>query len=150
MRRFPTSHSRGTIEFLAAFMMAGSIAFLITGMMTKHTLAQDTEKTSDLVVRVAVFSNDQGRLEAYRDFVDGHLFPTLRTIPGYVGAFLGQEADSGQVISLSFWRSETAAVAGEEAVGRAIRALPQGSAPRPSKVEKYIVEYRDIKESLSR
>jgi hypothetical protein len=39
---------------------------------------------------------------------------------------------------------------GEEAVGRAIRELPQGSAPRPTKVEKYVVEYRDIKESLLR
>ena len=38
-------------------------------------------------------------------------------------------------------------MAGEEAVGRAIRALPQGSAPRPSTGNKeYIVEYRDIKE----
>jgi hypothetical protein len=33
---------------------------------------------------------------------------------------------------------------------RAIRALPQGSAPRPSKVEKYVVEHRDIKEPLLR
>ena len=39
--------------------------------------------------------------------------------------------------------------AGEEAVGRVIRALPRGSAPRPSKVEK-VVEYRDLKEPLSK
>lgn len=44
---------------------------------------------------------------------------------------------------------EADAVAGEEAVGRAVRALPQGSAPRPSNVEKFVIEYRDIKEPLS-
>jgi len=99
---------------------------------------------------LAVFSNDQGRLDHYRDFIDGHLFPTLRAVPGYVGAFLGRDASSGQLISLSFWRSEADAVAGEEAVGRAIRGLPQGSAPRPSKVEKYVVEYRDLQEPLSK
>ena len=135
---------------LVALTMAASIAFLLMGAMTRHTLAQDKEKTSALVVRVAVFSNGQGRLEDYRDFVDGHLFPTLRSVPGYMGTFLGRDANSGQLISLSFWRGEADAVAGEEAVGRAIRALPQGSAPRPSKVEKYVVEYRDIKEPLSK
>jgi hypothetical protein len=135
---------------LIAVAMAAFIAVLIMSAMTRHALAQDEEKTSALVVRVAIFSNGQGRLEDYRDFVDGHLFPTLRTVPGYVGTFLGRDANSGQLISLSFWRGEADAVAGEEAVGRAIRALPQGSAPRPSKVEKYVIEYRDIKEPLSR
>ena len=134
---------------LVALTMAASVAFLIMGVMTGHILAQDKEKTSALVVRVAVFSNEQGRLDDYRDFLNGHLFPTLRSVPGYVGTFLGRDASSGQLISLSFWRGEADAVAGEEAVGRAIRALPQGSAPRPSKVEKYVVEYRDIKEPLS-
>ena len=135
---------------LVALTIAACVAFLIMGVMTRHILAQDEEKTSALVVRVAVFSNGQGRLEDYRDFFDGHLFPTLRSVPGYVGTFLGRDANSGQLISLSFWRGEADAVAGEEAVGRAIRALPQGSAPRPSKVEKYVVEYRDIKEPLSK
>ena len=134
---------------LVALTMATSVALLIMGVMTRHTLAQNREKTSALVVRVAVFSNEQGRLDDYRDFVDGHLFPALRSVPGYVGTFLGRDANSGQLISLSFWRSEADAVAGEDAVGRAIRGLPQGSAPRPSKVEKYVVEYRDIKEPLS-
>ena len=115
-------------------------------VMTGHSSAQD--KTSPLVARVAVFSNDQGRLDDYRDFIAAHLFPTLRSVPGYVGAFLGRGANSGQFISVSFWRSEADAVTGEEAVGRAIRALPQGSAPRPSSVEKYVIDYRDIKESL--
>jgi heme-degrading monooxygenase HmoA len=133
---------------LVAMTMASFSAFLIVVMM-RYVSAQDT-RTSPLVVRVAVFSNHQGRLDDYRDFVDGHLFPTLRTVPGYVGTFLGRDADSGQLISLSFWRSEADAMTGEEAVGRAIRALPQGSAPRPTKVEKYVVEYRDIKEPLSK
>jgi len=135
---------------LVALTIAASVAFLIMGVMTRHIFAQDKEQTSALVVRVAVFSNEQGRLDDYRDFFDGHLFPTLRSVPGYVGTFLGRDASSGQLISLSFWRGEADAVAGEEAVGRAIRALPQGSAPRPSKVEKYVVEYRDIKEPLSK
>ena len=133
---------------LIALTMASFSAFLIVSVMTKYLSAQD--KTSPLVVRVAVFSNDQGRLDDYRDFVNGHLFPTLRTVPGYVGTFLGRDASNGQLISLSFWRSEADAVTGEEAVGRAIRALPQGSAPRPSRVEKYVVEYRDLKEPLSK
>ena len=117
--------------------------------MTRHVFAQDKEKTS-LVMRIAVFAKEQGRLDEYQDFIDGHLFPALRAAPGYVGIFLGRDATSGQLISVSFWRSEDEAVTGEEAVGRAIRALPQGSAPRPSKVEKYVVEYRDIKEPLSK
>ena len=133
---------------VVALTMAGSIAFLIMGAMARHTFAQYQQKTSALVVRVAVFSNDQGQLDHYRDFIDNHLFPTLRAVPGYVGTFLGRDASSGQLISLSYWRSEADAAAGEEAVGRAIRGLPQGSAPRPSKVEEYIVEYRDLKEPL--
>src|SRR5262245_34488574 len=131
---------------IIALTIAGFTAFLIVEVMTNHIAAQDTT-TSPLVVRVAVFSNDQGRLEDYRGFIEGHLFPTLRTVPGYVGTLLGREPNGGQLISLSFWHSEAAARTGEEAVGSAIRALPPGSAPRPTKVEKYVVEYRDIKET---
>jgi hypothetical protein len=129
-------------------MLVSFTAFMIVEAMATHRAAQ--EKTSPLVVRVAVFSNDQGRLDEYRAFIQGHLFPTLRTVPGYVGTFLGRDANSGQLISLSFWRNETNAVAGEEAVGRAIRGLPPGSAPRPSKVEKYIVEHSDLNEPFLR
>jgi len=131
-----------------ALTIAGSIAFLIMGALARHTFAQSPQ-TSALVLRVAVFSNDQGRLDQYRDFIDGHLFPTLRAVPGYVGAFIGRDPSSGQLISLSFWRSDADAMAGEEAVGRTIRGLPQGSAPRPSKVERYVLEYRDLREQLS-
>jgi hypothetical protein len=134
---------------VVALTIAGSIAFLIMGALARHTFAQ-SQQTSALVVRVAVFSNDQGRLDHYRDFIGGHLFPTLRAVPGYVGIFLGRDPSSGQLISLSFWRSEADAMAGEEAVGRAIRGLPQGSAPRPSKIERYVVEYRDLREQLSK
>ena len=123
--------------------VAGSIAFLMMAVLTTRTIARDNEKTSPLVVRVASFSADQGALRDRRDFVEGHLFPTLRTIPGYVGTFLGRDPKSGQLISLSFWRSEEAAVAGEAAVRRVIDSLPPGSAPRPSNVTKYVVEYRD-------
>lgn len=130
--------------------IAAGIAFVIASVMTGDTVAQGPEKTPPLVVRVAVFSADQGRLDAYREFVDAHLFPTLRTVPGYVGTFLGRDTNGGQLISLSFWRSEADAAAGEDAVGRAIRALPPGSAPRPSRVEKYVVESRDIKEPISK
>ena len=108
------------------------------------------EGTPPLVVRIAVFSADQGRLDDYRDFVDRHLFPALRSVPGYVGTFLGRNPRDGQLVSLSFWRSEADAVAGEEAVGRAIRALPPGSAPKPSKVGKYVIEYRDLVASFSK
>ena len=132
-----------------ALTMASFSVLLIVYVMTRHISAQDT-RTSPLVVRVAVFSNDQRQLDDYRAFVDGHLFPTLRTVPGYVGTLLGRDPNGGQLISLSFWHSETAAMTAEEAVGRVIRALPQGSAPRPTKVEKYVVEYRDIKEPLSK
>jgi hypothetical protein len=89
-------------------------------------------------------------LDDYRAFLERHLFPTLRIVPGYAGTFLGRDPNSGQLISLSFWHSEADAVRGEEAVGRAIRGLPQGSAPRPSNVVKYVIEYRDIKETLSK
>jgi hypothetical protein len=136
-------------SILAAFTMAGLIALSIMDVMTRHVFAQDTEKSS-LVMRIAVFAKDQGQLDNYRDFIEGHLFPTLRAAPGYVSTFLGRDSSSGQLISVSFWRSEDEAVAGEEAVGRAISAIPHGSAPRPSKVEKYVVEYRDIKEPLSK
>jgi hypothetical protein len=78
--------------------MAVSAAFLIRGVITRQTLAQDKKKTAGLVVRVAVFSNEQGRLDDYRDFFDGHLFPTLRSVPGYVATFLGRDANSGQLI----------------------------------------------------
>jgi heme-degrading monooxygenase HmoA len=125
------------------FAVAMAVVFLVTGVMTKHTLAQ-REDMPPLAVRVAVFAADQGQLDDYRDFIDDHLFPTLRTVPGYVGAFLGRDANSGQLISLSFWRSEKAAAAGEEAVGREIRSLPPGSAPKPFRIEKYVIQYRDL------
>ena len=136
-------------RIVVSLTIAGSLAFLIVSALTRPTFAQ-SQQTSALVVRVAMFSNDQKRLDQYRDFIDGHLFPTLRAVPGYVGTFLGRDPSSGELISLSFWRSEADAVAGEEAVGRAIRGLPQGSAPRPSKVERYVVEYRDLREQLSK
>ena len=44
---------------LVALTMVASLAFLIMAVMTRQTLAQDKEKTSALVVRVAVFSNEQ-------------------------------------------------------------------------------------------
>jgi hypothetical protein len=131
----------------AALTLACFVTFLIAISITAHGSAQSKEQTSELVVRVAVFSPDQGGLHDYRDFIDGHLFPTLRAVPGYVGTFLGRDAYSGQFISLSFWRSEVDAAAGEQAVGRAIGSLPRGAAPRPSKVDRYVIEYRDLKES---
>jgi hypothetical protein len=132
--------------FFAGLTMAASMAFLALFVMTRHTLAQDKEKTSPpLVVRVAVFPADQVALRDRSDWIDGHLFPILRTVPGYVGTFLGRDPDSGQLISLSFWENTAAARAGEEAVGRVVRSLPEGTAPRPSKVEKYVVEYRHLK-----
>ena len=136
--------------FFVFLSMAAGITLLIASGVTGYSLARGQETTPPLVVRVAVFSADQGSLDAYRDFIEGHLFPTLRTVPGYVGTFLGRDTNSGQLISLSFWRSDADAAAGEDAVGRAIRALPQGSAPRPARVEKYVVEARDIKEPISK
>ena len=127
-----------------ALTIATAIALLIMAVMTERTIAQNNEKASSLVVRVASFSPDQGTLRDRRDFIESHLFPTLRTVPGYVGTFLGHDPRSGQSISLSFWRSEEAAVAGETAVRGVINSLPPGSAPRPSNVVKYVVEYRDL------
>jgi hypothetical protein len=110
----------------------------------------ENQSHSPLVVRVAVFAADQLRPDLYRDFVESHLFPTLRSSPGYAGVFLGRDPHSGQLISLSFWRSEADAVAAEEAVGRTVRALPPGSAPRPSQVLKYVVEFRDVPGSFAK
>lgn len=124
--------------------MATAAALLIVMVPTQPGFAQVPTGTSPLVVRVAWFPADQGTLGDYRSWINGHLFPTLRTVPGYKGTFLGREPNGGQLLSLSFWDSETAAVAAEEAVGRILRSLPAGTAPRPSKAEKYVVEYRDI------
>lgn len=124
--------------------MATAIALLIVIVTTRPGVAQLRTSTSPLVVRVASFPADQGSLGDYRSWINGYLFPTLRTVPGYKGTFLGRDPNGGQLLSLSFWESEAAAVAGEEAVGRTLRSLPAGTAPRPSKVEKYVVEYRDI------
>ncbi|HET9396052.1 MAG TPA: antibiotic biosynthesis monooxygenase, partial [Nitrospiraceae bacterium] len=99
--------SLATRKSIVVFLsIAAGIAFLVASVMTGYALAQGPENTPPLVVRVAVFSADQGRLDAYREFVNGHLFPTLRTVPGYVGTFLGRDTNGGQLISLSFWRSE--------------------------------------------
>ena len=117
--------------------------------VTKHAVGQDKEKTSPLVMRVAVFPADQDRPDKYQPFV-GDLFRTLRDVHGYVATFIGRDAQTGRMISVSFWQSETDAGAGEEAVGRRIRALPPGSAPHPSDVTKYVVEYRDLKGELSK
>jgi len=117
--------------------------FLMMSAMTNHVLGQDREKEPPLVMRVAVFSADQDRPDKYQPFV-GDLFRTLQGVPGYVGTFLGRDAHTGQMISVSLWRNEADAVAGEAAVGERIRVLPPGSAPRPSNVTKYVVEFRDV------
>ena len=134
---------------VAATTAALTAVMIMSIITARHTRAQG-KQSSPLVVRVAVFSSDQGGLDDYQDFIDGHLFPTLRTVPGYVATFIGRDTGGGQLISLCFWRSESVAAAGEDAVSRAIRALPPGSAPRPSKVEKYVVESRDIKVPIAR
>lgn len=107
-----------------------------------------TNSSSSLVVRVASFSADQGSAKDYRDWIYGHLFPTLRAIPGYVGTFLGRDPIGGQLISISFWHSEEAAVAGEQAVRRVLGTLPAGTAPSPSQVMKYVIQYRDVNEPV--
>ena len=127
-----------------ALTMATAIALLIVIVTTRPGFAQAGTRTSPLIVRVASFPAGQGTLGDYRSWIDDHLFPTLRKVPGYRGTFLGRNPDGGQLLSLSFWESGAAAVEGEEAVGRVLRSLPMGTAPRPSKVEKYVVEYRDI------
>ena len=131
-----------TLTFVT-LAMATAIALLVVSVPTPPGFAQVPTGTSPLVVRVASFPADQGTLGDYRSWINGSLFPTLRTVPGYKGTFLGRDPNGGQLLSLSFWESEVAAAAGEEAVGRTLRSLPAGTAPRPSKVEKYVVEYRD-------
>jgi hypothetical protein len=135
---------------LLTLAMATIMALLTMVVTTRRGFAQVPETTSPLVLRVAVFPADQGTLGDYRSWIDGHLFPTLRTVPGYVGTFLGRDPNGGQLISLSFWQSEAAAAGGEEAVGRVLRSLPADTAPRPSKVEKYVIEYRDLTGSMPR
>ena len=124
--------------------MATAVALLIMIVTIRPGFAQAWTGTSPLVLRVASFTADQGTLADYRSWIDGHLFPTLRTVRGYKGTLLARNPNSGQLLSLSIWESEAAAVEGEAAVGRVLRSLPVGTAPRPSKVEKYVVEYRDI------
>ena len=130
--------------------MAAALVLLTTVVTTRPGFAQVPGTTSPLVVRIALFPADQGTLGDYRSWIDGHLFPALHTVPGYVGTFLGRDPNSGQFISISFWQSEAAAVGGEEAVGRVLRSLPAGTAPRPAKVEKYVIEFRDLAASALR
>ena len=133
----------------AILTVVASAAFLTIIAGVGRVQAQNDAKALPLVMRVAVFSADQDRPDMYRPFV-GDLFRTLRSVPGYVGTFLGRDPHTRQMVSVSFWRSEADAVAGEEAVGQAIRTLPPGSAPRPSNVTKYVVEFRDGTEEFSR
>jgi hypothetical protein len=141
--------SAGHNSIIFTATLVASLGLVILGV-AGHVLARGNESPAPLVVRVALFPVDQDQPSKYEDFVRGHLFPTLRTVPGYVGTFLGRDTATGALISLSFWRSAAAAAAGEEAVGRAIRALPPGTAPKPSHVEKYVVEYRDLAEAFSK
>ena len=141
-----------TLAFRKRVLVGATVAttaFLMMLVMTQHSLGQGKETAPPLVMRVALFPADQDRPDKYQPFV-GDLFHTLQDVHGYVATFLGREARSGQMISVSFWHSEADAVAGEEAVGQRIRALPPGSAPRPSNVTKYVVEYRDLKGELSK
>ena len=133
-----------------ALAIAACIVSLNMILMINHTSAQDNAAAPPLVVRVAIFAPDQSRPDDYRDLVNGHLFPAVRSVPGYVGTFLGKDVTNGHMISVSFWRSESAAVAGEQAVGREIGALPAGSTPRPSTVNKYAIVFRDINGTFPR
>jgi hypothetical protein len=143
-----TTFSVGRLGVLG--LGAATLVALSMALLTSHALAQAKEKTLPLAIRVAVFAPDQGSPEDYRSFIEGHLFPTVRNVPGYVGTFIGRDMTGGEGISVSFWRSEADAARGEEAVGQAIRSLPAGSAPHPLKVTKYVVQFRDIMGELSK
>ena len=135
---------------LATLAIAGTVAFAAGALTTNRPLARETHDPAPLVVRVALFPADQDRPDLYRDFVEGHLFPSLQQVPGYVGTFLGRDPKSGQLVSLGFFRSDADVAAGEEAVGRAIRLLPPGSAPRPASVTRFVVVFRDINGEFSK
>jgi hypothetical protein len=135
---------------LATLAMAGTVAFVGVAVTIPDSLAQEKSEPSTLVVRVALFSADQDRPDLYRDFIDGHLFPTLRRVPGYVGTFIARDPKTGQSVSLGFFRSEADVAAGEEAVGRAIRELPPGSVPRASSVARCVVVFRDLSGEFSK
>jgi len=130
--------------FVVVVTMAACIVCTAVSGMSRHVIARSAEPSSPLVVRVAVFGADQGTLRDRESFINDHLFPTVRPVPGYLGTFLGRDAKTGQVASISFWRTAEDMAAGEEAVGRTIRSLPEGTAPKPSSVTRYVVEYRDV------
>jgi hypothetical protein len=138
---------RPTLALHTRLIVCVMVSVLLTAFVTtRPAVAQ--RKEAPLVVRVAVFSADQGTLQDHRDWIERHLFPALRSTSGHAGTFLARDPESGEVISLSFWDTNEDMLAAEQAVGREIRALPAGSAPRPSTVKRYVVEYREVQGAM--
>lgn len=139
---------RTTPNLQSRLIVCVMISVLLTALITSgHTAAQGREG-APLVVRVAVFAADQGTLRDHKDWIERHLFPALRATPGHAGTFLARDPESGEVISLSFWETTEDMLAAEQAVGREIRSLPAGSAPRPSSVKRFVVEYREAQGAM--
>ncbi len=100
-----------------------------------------------MIVRIALFAPDQAAEEMEKAWVEELVFPTVRAIPGYVGDYNGIDPQSGQGISISFWETEAAALAGEQAVARLAQRRSTGTVPRPMQVMIYQVVHQDTPHS---
>jgi hypothetical protein len=97
-----------------------------------------------MIVRISLFAPDQAAEATEKTWVEDLLFPTLRAIPGYAGVYHGIDPQSGQGISISFWETEAAALAAEQAVKGLAPRRSTGAVPRPMQVVKYQVVHQDI------
>jgi heme-degrading monooxygenase HmoA len=104
-------------------------------------------KEAPMIVRIALFTPDQAAEATEKAWVEDLLFPALQAIPGYAGTYLGIDPQSGQGVSISFWETEAAALAGEQAVARLAQRRSTGILPRPMQVVKYQVVHQDTRHS---
>jgi heme-degrading monooxygenase HmoA len=99
-------------------------------------------KEAAMFVRIALFAPEQAAEATEKAWVEDLLFPTARAVPGFAGAYLGIDPESGQGISISFWETEAALLAGDQAVQRLAHRRSTGTLPQRMQVVKYQVVHQ--------
>jgi heme-degrading monooxygenase HmoA len=91
-------------------------------------------------MRVAVFPPDERVAEVPPEVVRDGLLATLKSVPGFAGAYFCSDRASGKGLSITLWETEDALRASEVAVASLARAS-DARIPNPSSIETFEVMY---------
>ncbi|HSL10594.1 MAG TPA: hypothetical protein VLA82_04695 [Actinomycetota bacterium] len=82
---------------------------------------------------------DQGRVSEMAEMVRSKVLPVAETMDGFRGMLTMADAQSGRSVSLTFWESEDAMRASEEAANRLRKDVSEESGDSIADVQRYEV-----------